>query len=205
MNINLAMYRYNNAIDRGRKSVQLSIAIMTVWMALCIFVFKVIDLSLGNTSLNTAIHIDFNWKAFSTWGIVTFFTLSGAFTYGFFASNTELKNANEIINDFFISDESDAGKLAVTIKSMNEITNDLENYYIKSSALNLISFMLVFVSFITGYLSVEEIIKFLDKHDLIFSIGASIAILIFVGNYQKLNLWLKKIKKGRKKNKIDNK
>jgi hypothetical protein len=188
------MYRYNNAIDRGRKSIQLSIAIMTVWMALCIFVFKVIDLSIGNTSLNAAIHIDFNWKVFSTWGIITLFTLTGAFTYGFLASNTELKNANEIINNFFISDDDDPARLTVIVKKLNEITNELENFYIKSSALNLISFILVFVSFTTGYLSVEEVIKFLDKHDLLYSIGASIAILVFVGNYQKLTLWLKKKK-----------
>ncbi|MCE9938565.1 hypothetical protein [Serratia liquefaciens] len=202
MSINLAMYRYNNAIDRGRKSIQLSIAIMTVWMALCIFVFKVIDLSIGNASLNAAIHIDFNWKVFSTWGIITLFTLTGAFTYGFLASNTELKNANEIINNFFISDDDDPARLTVIIKKLNEITNELENFYIKSSALNLISFILVFVSFTTGYLSVEEVIKFLDKHDLLYSIGASIAILVFVGNYQKLTLWLKKRKKNKTNDKL---
>jgi hypothetical protein len=180
------MYRYNNAIDRGRKTVQLSIAIMTVWMAMCVFVFKIISLSLNMTNLST--NIDFNWNAFSTWGIVISFTLFGAFIYGFHAFNTELKDANKIINNLFVTNNNNEETDSM-LRRLNEVTNDLENHSVKSSALNLISVMLIFFSFLNGFFSAEQVISGLAKYDFILATVVSMMILLFVGYYQKIILW----------------
>jgi hypothetical protein len=72
---------------------------------------------------------------------------------------------------------------------LNEVTNDLENHSVKSSALNLISVMLIFFSFLNGFFSAEQVISGLAKYDFILATVVSMMILLFVGYYQKIILW----------------
>ncbi|HEI9792015.1 TPA: hypothetical protein SLN52_000784 [Serratia marcescens] len=199
MNFSLILYRYNTALDRGRKTVQLSIAIMTIWMALCVFVFKIVDLSFNKGDLNASIHVDFDWDVFSSWGIVIFITLIGAVFHGFHASNAELKNANAIIDDLFISEDKDMNK---KLTSLNNIASELERYCIKASALNLISFMLIFFSFLHGYLSIGEIIQGLRESNYLALIVVSVFILAFVAYYHDVIVFLNDRKRKRNKEKV---
>lgn len=198
MNFSLILYRYNTALDRGRKTVKLSIAIMTIWMALCVFVFKIVDISFNQGDLNASIHVNFDWNAFSSWGIVIFITLIGAVFHGFHASNAEFKNANAIIDDLFISKDKDTDK---KLTSLNNIASELERYCIKASALNLISFMLIFFSFLYGYLSIGEIIQGLREGNYWVLIVASVFILAFVAYYHDVIVWFNKVKRNCNKEK----
>lgn len=177
MDIKLTFYRYYQVIDRGNKSIKLSISILTVWLAVFFLFLKMNSISIHSSS---GVGFDFDWDRFSLMGVISFCMLAGAFCYGFGATDTEHKGDRDLMNEYLITTNEKFSLTLSTVRTLNEIINHKEGRLAKATALNLIACIFAFGSFIFGFFSADEILSNLKVETFLWGLLISIIALLMI-------------------------
>ncbi|MFQ0827148.1 hypothetical protein AAH211_01385 [Serratia fonticola] len=177
MDIKLTFYRYYQVIDRGNKSIKLSISILTVWLAVFFLFLKMNSISIHSSS---GVGFDFDWDRFSLMGVISFCMLAGAFCYGFSATDTEHKGDRDLMNEYLITTNEKFSLTLSTVRTLNEIINHKEGRLAKATALNLIACIFAFGSFVFGFFSADEILSNLRVETFLWGLLISITVLLMI-------------------------
>lgn len=175
MDIKLTFYRYYQVIDRGNKSIRLSLSILTIWVAVFFLFLKINSMSINNIAYS---HFEFDWNSFAFWGVISFFMLGGAFCYGFGATDTEHKGDRDLMNEYLITANEKYSLTFKTVRELNKITSHKERRVFKATVLNLIACIFAFSSFVFGFFSVSEILNNLKVETFLFGVFISFVILV---------------------------
>lgn len=136
-----SIYRYNQALERGRASLKIAIGILSLWAT-----FLVLTMNFTRLSLLANAEVHLYWGYYTAAIIYFIFAIILALIYGFKAADSEHKSSDILIDKIFSNsiDEDDKEKL---LEELNVKAQSLESNGVKSFGFNLIAIIsLVFAN-----------------------------------------------------------
>lgn len=165
-----SVYRYNQALAKGRAYLKLAIGILSLWATFMVLTINFTRLSILS---NSNIHLD--WGLYIAGMIYFTFAISLALFFGFKASDAEHKESDIIIERLFSDNIKDSVKKSLIIE-LDKNTSKLDRMGVKSLAGNLFAIASLIISNLLLFFTIDEVWNVIKE--LNFYLNVIIAIVI---------------------------
>lgn len=169
-----SVYRYNQALAKGRAYLKLAIGILSLWATFMVLTINFTKLSILS---NSNIHLD--WGYYIAGMIYFTFAISLALFFGFKASDAEHKESDIIIERLFSNNVEDSVKTEL-VDQLDENTSRLDKMGVKSLAGNLFAIASLIIANILLFFTIDEVWNVIKEFKFYFNVVLAIIITMIV-------------------------